>query len=117
MILCLVDDLMFASKIRAAAKTVGVDVGFERTNAGVLSRVRADRPSLVILDLNHAPLRPIEIVAMMKQDADLRRIRTLGYVSHVDSDLITAARQAGIDDVLARSAFSTQLPAILKKGQ
>ena len=49
----------------------------------------------------------------MKADPTLRNIRTLGYVSHVQTDVITAARSAGIDEVLARSAFSERLGQIL----
>ena len=49
----------------------------------------------------------------MKQDPDLAPIRTLGYVSHVDSERIAAARRAGIDEVLARSAFTERLGEIL----
>ena len=49
----------------------------------------------------------------MKADPTLRSIRTLGYVSHVDTDTIDRARAAGIDQVLARSAFSEKLGDIL----
>ena len=48
-------------------------------------------------------------IAAMKSDPALSSIRTLGYVSHVDSDTIERARAAGIDQVLARSAFSDRI--------
>jgi CheY-like chemotaxis protein len=70
-------------------------------------------PTLVIFDLNSAKLRPLEVIAHLKADAALRDIPTLGYVSHVQTDVINAARSAGIDEVLARSAFSEQLGQIL----
>jgi hypothetical protein len=49
----------------------------------------------------------------MKADPSLKTIRTLGYVSHVQTDVIAAARAAGVDEVLARSAFSERLGQIL----
>jgi hypothetical protein len=49
----------------------------------------------------------------MKQDPELNTIRTLGFVSHVDAARIQAARDVGTDEVLARSAFATQLADIL----
>jgi PleD family two-component response regulator len=49
----------------------------------------------------------------MKQDAALASIPTIGYVSHVDVATIDAARAAGVDDVLARSAFAKNLAALL----
>jgi hypothetical protein len=38
----------------------------------------------------------------------------LGFVSHVQTDTIAAAKAAGIDDVLARSAFADRLSDILR---
>lgn len=113
MILCVVDDLMFSSKIVAAAKAVEADVAFEKQPAKVLPRIRESKPSLVIFDLNSSRLKPLEAIAAIKADTELRGTRTLGYVSHVQSDVIAAARKAGCDEVLARSAFSDRLGDIL----
>ncbi len=44
------------------------------------------------------------------------RFRTIGFVSHVQSDVIDAARSAGVGEVLARSAFTARLADILKSG-
>ena len=113
MIVCVVDDLIFSIKISTAAKHLGVDVYFERSKEQVLETIREQQPSLVIFDLNSGKLAPIEMIAALKADAALSSIRTLGYVSHVDSDTIDRARSAGIDQVLARSAFSEKLGEIL----
>ena len=113
MILCIVDDLIFSVKISTAAKALAAPVFFERSPDMALPSIREKRPSLVIFDLNSVKLRPLEVIAKMKADPGLRDIRTLGYVSHVQTDVIDAARAAGIDEVLARSAFSERLGQIL----
>jgi PleD family two-component response regulator len=113
MILCAVDDLIFSIKISTAAKALGVDIYFERAPDMVVPKIREKKPSLVILDLNSAKLQPMKVIAELKGDAELRRIETLGYVSHVQSDVIAAARAAGVDQVLARSAFAERLGEIL----
>ena len=114
MILCAIDDLMFSIKISSAAKAIGgIDLFFERSPDMLLSRIREKQPRLVIFDLNSARMNPIGAVTAMKQDPDLAAIRTLGFVSHVDAGTIAAARAAGIDQVLARSAFAAQLGSIL----
>ena len=113
MVLCLVDDLLFSIKISTAAKALAAPVFFERSPEMALPRVREKQPSLVILDLNSTKLRPLEIIAQMKADPSLKGIRTLGFVSHVQTDVIAAARAAGIDEVMARSAFSERLGQIL----
>ena len=113
MVLCLVDDLIFSIKISTAAKALAAPIFFERSHEMALPRIREKQPSLVILDLNSAKLRPLEIIAQIKQDPSLQHVRTLGYVSHVHADIIAAARAAGIDEVMARSAFSERLGQIL----
>lgn len=113
MILCAVDDLLFSVKISTAAKALGAEVCFERTADNVVPSVRDRLPALVIFDLNSTKLRPMEAIAALKADEALSGIRTLGYVSHVDTDTVAAARQAGIDEVLARSAFVERLGKIL----
>ena len=113
MIVCAIDDLIFSIKISTAAKALGADVFFERSAEKLLTTVRDKQPSLVIFDLNSQRLQPIAAIAAMKKEHDLAGIRTLGYVAHVDADTIDAARKAGIDRVLARSAFTEQLGEIL----
>ena len=106
MIFVAVDDLMFSSRISTAAKSVGATIKFTRSPEAVLAAGREATPSLVILDLNSARVKPLEILAALKGDHALAVIPTVGFVSH-------AARQAGVDRVLARSAFVEQLPNLL----
>jgi PleD family two-component response regulator len=113
MVLALVDDLMFTSKIKTTAKQVGVDVAFARSSDAALTGMRMKTPALVILDLNNSRTDPLGTVAAMKGDPALASIPTVGFVSHVQADLIDAARVAGVDDVLARSAFTARLAEIL----
>jgi hypothetical protein len=54
-------------------------------------------------------------IAAIKTDPSLAGTRTLGFVSHVDTATIDAARAAGIDQVLARSAFVERLGEILTR--
>jgi DNA-binding NarL/FixJ family response regulator len=116
MVLVAVDDLLFSSKIRTVAKQAGVDVTFARTPPEILQQARTLKPDLVIFDLNSAKADPINTIASMKHDPEVSSIRTVGFVSHVDSATIAAARGAGVDEVLARSAFAAQLAEILLSG-
>ena len=113
MILCVIDDLFFSIKIRTAAKTLGAEVYFERAPDQVLESIRAKAPRLVIFDLDSSKMRPMDAIGAMKADPALRDVPTLGFVSHVHDDVIARARAAGIDQVLARSAFVDRLGAIL----
>lgn len=90
-----------------------MDLVFARTPDDILSQARTLKPSLVIFDINCAKADPIRTVAALKSDPDLSGIPTTGFVSHVDTTLIMAARGAGMDEVMARSAFAANLPQIL----
>lgn len=115
MVLAVVDDLMFSSKIKTAANQLGVPLVFARSSAAALAEMRKNAPSLVIFDLNNPRTDPIGTVAAMRADPGLSSIPTVGYVSHVDTDVIDAARQAGVTEVMPRSAFTMQLADILRR--
>ena len=84
-----VPDLMDQSRIRAAA---GVPVTFVPTPAALVD-AEAD---VVVVDLGRPGV--LDVVPQVKA-------RVIGFGSHVDRDLLTAARAAGCEHVLARSAF------------
>lgn len=115
-ILAILDDLMFTSKIRSAAQHACATVSFARSAANALERMQETVPALVIFDLNNPRTDPLGIVAAMKGDARLMQVPTIGFVSHVDGTTIEAARAAGVGKVLARSAFVAQLPDLLAGG-
>ena len=108
---------MFSIKISTAAKALGTEIYFERAYDKIVPRIREKQPALVILDLNSVKLRPMDVIVAMKSDPELKPIRTLGFVSHVHADIIRDAREAGIDEVLARSAFSDRIGEILSSAK
>ena len=112
MILAAVDDLLFSSKIRATAKQIGVDVTFARTPDDILAQARQLKPSLAIFDLNSGKTDPVRVIGLLK--AEGVAVRTIAFASHVHVDLIQAAKQAGADEVLPRSAFAARLADILR---
>ena len=114
-ILAILDDMMFTSKIRTTAKQLGVAVSIARTRDGALADMRAQHPSLVILDLNNPRTDPIGTVIEMKADPALAAIATIGFSHHTQTEAIDAARRAGVGEVLARGAFFERLPDFLTR--
>jgi CheY-like chemotaxis protein len=108
---------MFLSKIKSAAGQLGVPVSFAKTSEAALAGMRANPPTLVILDLNNPRTDPLGTVAAMKADPLLAAIPTVGFASHVQTDVIDAARRVGVGEVLARSAFTQRLGEIVQRGQ
>jgi DNA-binding NarL/FixJ family response regulator len=112
-ILVVVDDLIFASKISETARRLEISVEAVRIE-DLAARVRQGPVRAVIIDLNHPSGAAIEAVRALKAGASWRGT-VCGFVSHVQSEIIRAAREAGCDEVLARSAFARDLPQLLAK--
>lgn len=113
-ILALVGDLMFTVKITEAAKRNGMQVEYVKTDEEFLEKAKL-KPRLVIMDLNIHTAQPVDLILAVKGDPATRQISILGYVSHIQGDLKLKAQEAGADLVLARSAFTQNLPQLLKR--
>ena len=113
MIIAAVDDMFFASKIRAVAEHLNIDIRFARNLDSVLSGARETRPDLIVVDLQSQKVNAVELAKAFKADAELRNIPLLGFLSHVLADLQQNALEAGFDRVIPRSVFSRDLAAIL----
>lgn len=113
-IVAVLSDLMFTVKIQDAAKRAGVDVTFVKDSSSALQKAK-EQPALIILDLNADSIAPLELIQELKSDPGIKEIPLLGYVSHVQADLKMAAQQRGCDLVIARSAFSHNLPELLQR--
>jgi len=112
-VVAVLDDLFFTVKINEAAKRANQPVVFVKSEKDALDQAAA-RPTLMIIDLNCTALDPLQLIRTLKADENLKKIRVIGYVSHVQGELKQAAQQAGCDMVLARSAFSQNLPQLLR---
>jgi PleD family two-component response regulator len=113
-VLAAVGDLLFASKIRGTAEQLNVTAEFARTADSLFDAAKTEVPSLIILDLHHERLDPFALVERLKGDEQLRAVPVVGFFSHVQVELQRRAKEAGMDHVLPRSAFTQRLPDILK---
>lgn len=108
-----VSDLFFASKIRGTAEQLNVSVEFARSAETLFDKAKTEVPSLVILDLQAESPDPFDVTARLKADEQLSRVPIVAFFSHVEVELQRRAKEAGVDLVLPRSAFTARLPAIL----
>lgn len=107
-VLALVRDLIFASKISASARAAKVECRIIRD-----SKLLEGQPGdLLLLDLNEPGF--VEAAASW-QHANSRP--AVGFVSHVDVERINRARAAGLTKVMARSGFVEALQLLLSQLQ
>jgi CheY-like chemotaxis protein len=111
-----VEDLLFRSKISETANTLGVEALFPRSREKLVERIYESPPDLLVLDLNSARFKPLKLIEQLKSDEFSRGVPVVGFLSHVQKDLAVAARESGCDRVMARSAFTRDLPEILAGG-
>jgi CheY-like chemotaxis protein len=112
-VISVVDDMFFASKIRAVAEAAGVEISFPRSLEAVVSKARETKPGLIVVDLHNQRIDPVALAQALKADEDLRSIKLLGFFSHVQTELQRNAVAAGFDQVVPRSVFARDLPTLL----
>ena len=116
-VFAIVDDMFFASKIRATAEAVGIEVSFPRSVEKLVEKAREAKPGLVVVDLHNTKIDPVALGRELKSDEVLKAIPLLGFFSHVHTDLQRNAVAAGYDQVIPRSVFARDLGQILSTAQ
>lgn len=104
--LLLSDDLIFTSRIVATARAHGLVVIAAKTVDAMLAKAKDAPPAGVILDLHNPTL---DVPALLAELNSLGSPKVVAYGSHVDAERLKAARAAGCDLVLPRSAFVEKL--------
>ena len=116
-IFAFVDDLFFLAKIQEVGRKLNVKVDFVKSEKDVFTWAEENpesKPSLIIVDLNSNSIKPLSIIAKLKSKFK-KGTSVLGFVSHVQGDLKMKAQEAGCDAVMPRSAFSQNLPNLLRR--
>ncbi|MGA2636059.1 MAG: response regulator [Terracidiphilus sp.] len=117
-IFCFIEDLFFQAKIQETARKLGVKVEFvkgDKDSVAKLSDVpEAERPTLLVFDLNNLSAKPMTLIPKLK--AKLKKATSIiGFLNHLQGDLKMKAIDAGCDTVMPRSAFSQSLPSLLRR--
>jgi len=117
-IFALVDDLFFLAKIQETARKLNVKVEFIKSEKDLGEKEgpeeTEEKPSLIIVDLNSNSIKPLPTISKLRSKFK-KSTSIVGFVSHVQGDLKVKAQEAGCDVVMPRSAFSQNLPNILRR--
>ncbi|MBI3320883.1 MAG: response regulator transcription factor [Candidatus Omnitrophica bacterium] len=112
MIVAVVDDVIFRSKIETAAAPLRVPLAFATDEASAAALLTAGAPwPLILVDLNLTTNDPLAIITAIRRRAPVSHI--VGYASHQQHALQVSAQEAGCTVVLPRSVFVQQLPALI----
>jgi len=113
-----IEELFFIAKIQESARKLGVKVAFVKNDKDAIAELLAgddiNKPALIVFDLNNANVKPLTLIPKIK--AKLKRsVSIIGFLSHLQGDLKAKAVEAGCDTVMPRSAFSQNLPNLLRR--
>jgi len=117
-IFCFIEDLFFLAKIQETARKLGVKVEFVKGDKETLTRLteapEAERPALLVFDLNNVGAKPMTLIPKYKTKLK-KATSIIGFLNHLQGDLKLKAVEAGCDTVMPRSAFSQTLPNLLRR--
>jgi len=111
-VLVLCDDLIFTSKVTATGRAAGLAVAVARTAEAAVRRAAAEPPACVLLDLHNDGLDLTRLLTELRAGCPTMP-RVIGFGSHVNKELLDAARLAGCDLVMPRSLFRKLLEGSL----
>ncbi len=109
----LTTNLLFSTMVTGTASALGQQVAVAADVAEAVELCRARPAAYVIIDLGMAEIEIEEAVARLREAAG--SVPIIAYGSHVDKVRLDAARAAGCNDVMPRSRFSAELPALLRR--
>jgi hypothetical protein len=113
-----IEDLFLTAKISETARKLGVKVAFVKNDKDALAELTSgedeNRPSLIVFDLNNTNAKPLTTIPKLKTKLK-RSVSIIGFLSHLQGDLKAKAVEAGCDVVMPRSAFSQNLPNLLRR--
>lgn len=116
-IFAFIEDLFFMAKIQETARKLNVKVEFVKSDKDLVEKMHQngeEKPSLIIFDLNNAGVKPLTLIPKLKSKLK-KGTSIIGFLSHVQGDLKQKAHEVGCDMVLPRSAFSQNLPQLLRR--
>jgi CheY-like chemotaxis protein len=116
-IFAFIEDLFFMAKIQETARKLNVKVEFVKSDKDLMEKIQQngeEKPSLIIFDLNNAGVKPLTLIPKLKSKLK-KGTSIIGFLSHVQGDLKQKAHEVGCDMVLPRSAFSQNLPQLLRR--
>jgi hypothetical protein len=117
-IFCFIEDLFFQAKIQETARRLGVKVEFVKGDKESVAKLtdmpEAERPTLLVFDLNNLNAKPMTLIPKFKSKLK-KATSIIGFLNHLQGDLKLKAIEAGCDTVMPRSAFSQTLPNLLRR--
>ena len=118
MIVALLKDLFFISKIREITQQLDKNVFFIKNDIELNNfldsngKINYENIDLIIIDLNFNDIKPLETLQKLKSNETLKNKKITAYCSHVQTDLMNKAKEFGIE-VMPRSLFTKKLMNIL----
>lgn len=108
-------DLVWASRIKQTGLAVGVECRPVRSVAMLRERLGDSAVRALLVDLDAAEVG-MELIAELRgphAGAREQAVRVVAWGPHVATGLLSAARDAGADEVLTRGAMASGLEAML----
>ncbi|HEX9307388.1 MAG TPA: hypothetical protein VF894_07855 [Anaeromyxobacter sp.] len=108
-ILLAVRDLVFRSRIHAAAERLGVPLRLAPRGTPLSQAARDLGGGTALVDLSEPGV--LDEIRLVKQAGG---VRVVGFLGHLEVGLAAAARDAGADEILSRGQLVQRLDVLLR---
>lgn len=111
-VLVAVRDLLFRSKITAAAERLGVPLRVAPRGVPLSQAAAALGGGTALVDLAEPGI--LDEIRRVKAAGG---VRVIGFLGHLETGLAAAARGAGADEVLSRGQLAGSLDEVLRRAE
>ena len=113
-IVAVMEDMPFSAKIDSTAKFNKIETAFVKSKIDLFEKTRLNSADLILIDLDFTSIGPRGIIAELKKDTLLQKVKVIGYFAQHDLDKKAEAIGAGIDHIMLKSELTEQLSVILR---
>jgi CheY-like chemotaxis protein len=109
------DNLMTSSSISAKLSQLGLTPVVFGSAGGTVERLAEEPPVVVLVNLTADRLQPLDLIRAIKAEPRLASVPVIGFTGHTETARIEAGRASGCDRVVANSAVTGDLQAVLAR--
>ena len=112
-VVALVPDLLFGSRVLSMLTEAGHEVDLVTSETEVWDGIAGT--DVLVVDLTDAEVDGCGLVDTLQTGGEMHGVRTLGFYSHVETDVRERALGCGFDMVVPRSRMAREGAALVEK--
>lgn len=107
-ILLIEDEEVLINILKRKLEKKNYQLGVIKNGEGVLEKIKADEPNLILLDVETSRIDGFELLRKMNRNADLKEIPVIIITNSGEPEQLKKAQELGVADWITKTEFNPQ---------